>query len=327
MRLLLSALVVSVLVLAGCASQVVPDAKDLRRLRTVEVVVQVPSDNFVYQYTPTTVHAQAPAGVSTGAGVGMGLVANILISVVDRSKAEADIEALQPVRASVARLDLRSLAMRELASIERAPGSPRVIPSLRPFPNVNPLQYQQVVQAISQPLQSAEADAALYVSILPVFFNEAGLVTLYGSTWLVDRSGKVIASTSVTFTGPYDRDRSRAELSQWWSDGRYRRHIIHGVRASLAPAIDQFLNPLDDLQRAKLDVLRSRIPTLTPNAHRLRTTPCALESDTSPVVYRFERNSHSLNAIAHCDGERIELFDPAASPELSWTTDRQPPVQ
>lgn len=324
-RLLLGAAAAAALYLSGCtAAPIIPSAKDMAPLREIEVVIQTPPSNFSYHYGGSTAYVQPQPNMSVGTAVGINIVANLLTMAVEHAKTTTSREAEGPVGSTVANIDLRAVVMRELRSAQ-GPNAPQFVESQRKFPDVDPLSWPDMLSATAKPVADLSADAILYVSIQPLFRNQFDQVVLSSGSFLVSRSGAPILASFVRFIGPDHPDLKRSELVQWWADERYRRHIQHGVRASLMPTTDYFVHPPTEKQRDDLVALVSRLQPM-PNAERVRTTQCALASDDARVVYRFERTGWILHAIAHCSTEKPRLFDSEADPRHSWTTSIQPPL-
>lgn len=310
--------------LSACTTPpLVPSAKEVAPLRTIDVVIYTPPTNFVYYYNDATTHVMTKPGSSVGTTVGVNIAANLLNSAAEHIKTATAREAEGPVGSSVAHLNLRAAVMRELSV---ASTSSKFIESQRAFPEGSPDYMEAVLPAISKPILNSSADAVLYVSVVPLFRNQFDQVVLTTRTWLVGRSGTPVLASAVRFIGPDHPELSRPELVQWWADQRYRRLIQQGLRASLKPTLDLLTNPPSEDQRAKLVALVSDLQPFMPNAERIRTTRCALASDDAPVVYRYERTGRILHAIAHCANEKPDLFDLAADPRHSWTTSIQPPL-
>ncbi len=304
--------------LAGCITPpLVPSAREVAPLRTIDVVIYTPPTNFLYYYNGSTAHYYPSPGSSWGTAVGINIAGNLLNSAVEHAKTATSREAEGPVGASVASLDLRATVMRELA-MAQGPGVPIFVESQRAFPEGAPDFREGVLPAVSKPLQNSAADAVLYLSVVPLFRNQFDQVVLTTNTWLIGRSGTPLLMSSVKFIGPDHPDLTRPEIVQWWADQRYRRLLQHGVRATLKPTLGFFTNPLTEEQHGKLLALMADPQTFMRIGERVRTSPCVLASDDVSVVYRYERNGRMLNAMAHCDTEKPDLFDAEEDSLRSW---------
>lgn len=316
-----------VTVLSGCATPELPSKKDIEALRTIEVVVNSPPSNFAYFQGGGPIYAQPSPDVGIRAGVGINVTANPFVAGIEYLSAATAREAEGPVGESVSKLDLRAEVLEQLRTVSTGSSTLKLIESKREFPKANPLAPQEMLKTVSRPAEDSTADAVLYVSVLPFFRSQTGRMIVFGGSWLIARSGTPLFSTFVTFVGPEHPDLARAELVRWWADQRYRRYLQHGVRATLLPTIDNFLRPPSEERKAALERHISTLPPLTLDADLMRSTLCAFESDDAPVVYRFERGSHSLRAAAHCVTERLQMLDPPVNPDQAWTTPKQAPLR
>lgn len=314
--------------LVGCTSPpLLPKATDVQRLRSIEVVVDVPPSNFAYFQGGDTYYAQPGPGVGVGAAVGINLLMNLIAQGIEYAQSATAREAAGPVGQAVSRLDLRVLTYDELRSgyAKVASGSLRL--SDLAFPKVEAASLPAISEAAFKPIPGATADAVLYLSARPLFRSASERMIVSGGSWLVRPDGTPVLSTWVTFVGPEHPEMERSQLIQWWADERYRRFIQLGVRAVLMPTIELLAHPPTDERRSALTALQEKLPVLSLSASRMQSTRCPFEADDAPVVFTYERGSHHLRVVARCAGERLESVELPTDPDVAWTTDPQPRLQ
>lgn len=319
-------LIAAVSLLCGCvAPPLVPTEKQVETVRSIDLIIHSPPSNFAYFQGNSAVYAQPSAGMSVGAGIGINVIGNLLVAGLSQAATATARSAEGPVGASVADLNIRASILEELRAALASSKDPiRLIESNRPFPKVSPLAPEDFLKEVSKPAEGSLSDAQLYLSVLPFFRSQSGRMLVFGGSWLVARSGTPIFSTFVTFVGPEHPELDRPELIKWWADQRYRRYIQHGVRSTLMLTLEYLVRPPSDARRQVLQSLAASLPPLTPNADWMRSTVCPFEADDAPVVYSFERGSHSLRAVAHCVTEVLAFPFPRTNPDQSWTTPQQP---
>jgi hypothetical protein len=321
----------------------------------------VPESNFIYLQGGTYVYAQPPVGMAVAAGVTINVVANLVISGIEYARAAVAREAMGPVGTSVQDIDLRRTVFAQLASTDTIrQDAPVLRLSAQPFPKAEPDAARDATRGPTgtdiktttpdpmQPLieraRAGEADATLFVRVVPLFRDATGAASVLNSSWLYAKSGKLLSSWSVKLPGPTPPDADQSALVRWWAEGRYRRFIAQGVRAVVRPIAEDLLQPTIFAQRqadmerslAKMAEVKVVDPMLrqtgaqvqgsTANALRMKSTGCSVESDDKLVIYRYERvgRGTSLAVAAYCPGETLDLWSQELVPGLSWLTESLP---
>jgi hypothetical protein len=342
------------------------DEQQLQRLRTVEVAIDVPDENFVYYGADTArnmPYVPPPSGVSVGTALATNLFFGIVIGSIEQVLTEAARNDSLPVGRSVQDLDLRRMAFGYLQDMAAAStGAPTMSLSIQPFPRVEeppPVSHAQPNMNMSlgrvrlDPLKpmveraaASQADATLFVKVLPQFTLSASLAPMVRSAALLyDKSGRLLHTSSVTFVGPPSPSIERSQVVAWWADGRYRRLIAQGLRAVMLPLGEDLTQPgLAAQRRAEMDsaaaqlraeVTRlestrmgsaiSRVQVSAANALRMRSSVCLVDSEGPQVTYRYERADHDglLVVSGHCPGETLDLWSAELVPGMSWTREQQ----
>jgi hypothetical protein len=324
-----SILLVIGIALSGCASPPrAPTQEQVSQLKSIDLVVSVPPSNFSYRLSAGTVYAQPSVGMSVGTGIGINIAANLVFAGIDYALTATAREAQVPVGKSVEAIDLRKAAMAQLQGlIAGAPGAPLMQLSPDSFPEHKVRPRSTLTQMFIDQAKASKADATLFLMLAPSFRDTEGQTVFTGLAWLVRRSGETLLETSTEFVGPAHPEIERAEVVQWWADGRYRRFLGQGLRAVLIPVADALLMPaLNESDRLAREVRLKSAYGSQPNAVRMTSTACAVDSDDARVVYRFERGRQRSRVIAYCPGETPKLWEPALVPNGSWVTEIQPPL-
>jgi hypothetical protein len=321
-----SAVLVLAVVLSGCATGLkAPTQAQVRELKNIDVVISVPPSNFSYRSSGGTVYAQPSVGMSVGAAIGINIAANLVFAGIEYAMTATAREAQVPVGKSVEDIDLQAAALAQLQSFfVGAPAAPLLKFSAQAFPVLKVEPGVTLETLFSAQAKASQADATLFLILSPSFRDAEGQTVVTGLSWLVDRSGETLLATNTDFVGPVHPDVERAEIVRWWADGRYRRFLGHGLRAVLIPIADGLLKPMDESQRLSLEQKIKGVAGYTQNAVRMSSTPCAMESDDTRVLYRFERQRRNLRAVAYCPNETLTLWDPGLVPDVSWVTELQP---
>lgn len=297
-------------------------------LRRIEVLVQVPPNNFAYRqgnqlvFGPATPAGSAglppvfSAGVSLGAALGINLLANVVVSGIEAAAAATAREAVGPVGASIKDVDLRATVFEQLGAL-RPEGAPDWVQGSGAFPEperppqlggtdpATGLPYTppaiDPVKPLVERAKSSAHDATLFIRVLPLFRGLGGRMYVNTSAMLIDKSGVLLAEWITQLTAPPGPELERPELVRWWAEGRYRRFVAQGLRGGLVPIAQDIANPAQRAQRLKQleAVLAQRFdesgrPTdpvkgFELNALRMRSTPCILQAEQGAVTYRYER--------------------------------------
>jgi len=316
--------VVGVAVLAavsGCAGLRTPTSAEIAQIRTVDLVLQTPDTNFLYAGSPrmTPVVVGAPLPTVLAFGVGGALVTGGIDYLATTTARAAE----GPVGRTVEDVDLRQSVLAQLERSRQGAGGPVITLSEKGFPAPVPKKHPRT--AMVKQAMAAAADATLYVTVVPLFRDRDGRPVVYGASELISRSGQVLQVTDTLFLGPEAPDLETDGVVQWWADGRYRRFINLGLRAVLMPVGQGLFETLPDGVSAERAEARGRLPALTANGEKMRSTACSLEGDDARTVYRFEQQRSSLRVVAYCPGETPRLWEPALVPGVSWTTSPLPP--
>jgi len=316
--------------LTGCMSTPhAPSQEQLRALQSIEVLVNVPAVPFSFVrggtsgIPATTVYVQPPAGMSAGAGVGINIVANVAFAAIDYAMSATSREAQAPVSKSVEDFDLAQTVVAQLLSMRGSAPGPALVPGRAEFPKNSPMDDSG--QSWIEHAKASSADATLLIRVVPMFRDFR--VTMQSEAWLVSRSGEPLLVSRTHFIGPDHPAGSRADVVKWWADGRYRRWLRQGVRAAMWPVAQELWTPAQaEDMRKRVAEQASQLPVMTATGEKLRSTACALESDSAPVVYRFERQRYRVNAAAWCAGEAAERPGDTDVPGISWFSEPPPPL-
>jgi hypothetical protein len=347
---------------AGCAGhQQHIGADELRRIRSIEVVVDVPSTNFVYESQSTTLFLQPGAGVSMGAALGAAVVVNLVAAGIEHAVTATAREASAPVGRSVRDLDLRGTTFSQLQAMTAGhantpawnlsaspipkPKAVEIPPEMRSAPpGIYKPDPVDPIKPLIEHAKASSSDATLFVNVLPLFRAANGQGALVQSTSsLYDKSGKLLSTWTTTFIGPTAPDAERSDIVQWWADQRYRRFIAQGIRAVMRPIAEEFTQP-EVVARRRADMARLLTPKAelradptqrtsvsqsqesTANAMRMRSTVCAVDGDDKRVIYRYERHSRGeyLAVSAYCPGEQLNLWNQDLMAGMSWLSEPLP---
>jgi hypothetical protein len=322
--LVMSMVLVAAAGLSGCAGPLkAPTQEQVRQLKSIDVVVMPLPSNFAYRSNGGTVYAQPSVGMSVGTGIGINIAANLIFAGIEYAATATAREAQVPVSKSVEDLDLRNAAVVQLQALLKAgPNGPLLRLSNERFPGSTATGIQ--ISQFAKLAKASEADATLFLYLVPSFRDLHGQTSVTSLSWMVSRSGETLLTTSATFVGPAHPELERAEVVRWWADGRYRRFLGHGLRAAMIPIAEGLLKPLDVAQREAFEYRLKGLPRSQANTAVMTSTPCAVDSDDIRVVYRFERKRPDLLAVAYCPNEALKLPDPDLVPDISWVTEVQP---
>lgn len=316
--------------LTGCMSTPrAPSQEQLQAIQSIEVLVNVPAVPFSFVrgstsgIPSTTVYVQPPAGMSAGAGIGVNIVANVAFAAIDYAMTGTTREAQGPVSKSVEDMDLAQTAMAQLLSMRVGAQGPALVPGRAEFPKIAPVDDSG--QSWIEHAKASSADATLLIRIAPAFRDVR--VWMDSEARLIRRTGEVLLVARTHFVAPDHPDASRADVVKWWAEGRYRRWLRQGVQASMWTVAQALWMPgqADDA-RKRVDEQVSRLPVLTESGAKLRGTACALESDSAPVVYRFERQRYRVHAAAWCADEAAARDRDADVPGIAWFSEPSPPL-
>ncbi len=314
----LSAVLAGLLVSAcGGTLNRAPDPTVLRAVRSIDVVIDVPANNFAYDQANTPLLGIDP----------INLVAAALSAGISHAVTATAREAQGPVGLSVEDIDLRQTVMAELAQMrESSATGPTLTLSEKRLSASTITSAKEFDAALATLAKSATADATLYLRVYPWFRTRTrGLPAAYTSALLLDRSGKQLLSVITEFIGPNPPDGDRADVIQWWADQRYRRFLLHAARAGTLPIADALWKaPQSSAQIAALEEKLRLMPRQTQDAQRLRTDPCVLDANNRKVVYRFERQRETVLAVALCEGGDGSTLPADSNPNISWISEAQP---
>ena len=288
-------------------------------------------------------------GVSLGFGLGVGLVAGFVGSVAENAATMTARAAAGPVGASIGDVDLRATVHEQLRllSAERAAvwvaiDEPFPVPVPAPSPIVeetDPITRRPVRpmpvdarQLLVDRARTSEQEATLFVRVLPLFRGQQGKTYVHTAALLIARDGRLLAEWTQQFMGPEVPDLERAALVRWWAEGRYRRFLAHGLHVGLLPIVEDVLDPPKRSERQKQyeqaavmrydESGRGELPLRAQQlrALRMQSSVCALEADTTRVVYHFARPDHTdyLMAAATCPGEQFSAWSEQPLPGVTW---------
>jgi hypothetical protein len=354
--------VIALVLLVGC-SNLPPTVTDqqLARLRTIEVSIDVPPDNFLYVHSNAADRMPFVAGAQSvpfTTVMAANFLALAVIMGVDQIMAEAWGKATLPIGDSVKDLDVRAMVFGHLQSMSvAAPNAPAMTLSTEPFPKEEPMKLSQAemnappgsvpkpsppnpLKPMRERAMLAKADASLFITVWPMFKGGGpNAAFVQSGAWLYDRSGNLLYTSATAFIGPRSPAADRPELVRWWADGKFRRVTAHGARAvTITLGEDLFKPELAKQRRADMKrilgtghridgaPLREAVPPWqesTANAERTRSTMCAIQSLDRPVIYRYDRHvqDHFLAVSAYCPDEKLDLWSHDLVKGMSWLTE------
>lgn len=251
-------------------------------LRHIEVLVEVPPNNFAYQQGSAIgygdqlqpggsvsgwmPYVQSP-GVSPGAALGVNVVVNALIAAAERAALASALEAARPVVASLQDLDLRATTVEQLRGLLPEHG-PRWQFSTEAFPQTAPVSTEQFKDPVSGRFKRAmppppnqhlidrarasAQEATLFIRVLPLFNGLQNRMYVNVAALLIDRSGAERGEWNTQVMGPVSPRLDNAELVQWWAEHRYRRFMLQGLRGGLLPLVEEVADPALRAQRQRL---------------------------------------------------------------------------
>lgn len=330
-------------------------------LRDIEVLVDVPPSNFVYRHgdllgygdaTPTgsstPVLMTLSPGASPSAVFGVTLIANAVVGLVERAALERLRVAAGPVGASVQDLDLRATTLEQLRQLLPSSG-PRWHLGNEPFPPPAPVPQGEFKDPVSGRLKRAMPppptqhlverargsahEAVLFVRVLPVYSGLQQRTYVNVAALLIDRSGRERGEWVTQLMAPMPPALDDLERVRWWSEGRYRRFVVQGLRGALMPMVEEVADPALRERRQKAHAALAgvsfdesgrttdRLLVHAINVQRKLSTACLLEADRAEVVYHFERSRHpnQLVAAAYCTDEKPKDWNADPVPGLAWT--------
>lgn len=338
-------------------------APDAGTLRSVEVLVEQPPDNFAYQHGERIVYGpDRPQGAGDQFFAGLdpiSLAVSVAVNVSIQSRVNRFFAQEVPaVRASLERLDLRATAqdqVRRLGAsrglrLEMASdGFPEPLPpvAVAPRPDSPVLGRRQSTlpapragrwEHFVQRARASAHDAVLFVQVEPVYHLRADLVRVQTRAWLFARSGSLIQEWKVGLAGVDLSGIPEEGWHRWWAEGRYLQFALHGMRAGLQMIVDDLAEPAVPVFRARhvqsirqhaggdgrpVDLLHEHLRTFP-----MRTQACALERPAPPVryVYSVAIWPHEYTAMAQCTDSNALGPSQEPRPHLVWMREAPEPL-
>jgi hypothetical protein len=304
----------------------------MQSLKSIDVVIAVPKNNFAFSpgdddafmpgaiggtmghFAGASMAAGGPSMAALGPALGYGLVASLITAGIEHVAAAPAREAAGPVGATVSDIDLRLTLFAQLRALLPPDRAVALTLSDVPLPSLAPGQTVEwnYVQAASR----SQADATLYLFFTPLYRSSSSPdPRTHASALLISRAGTILMSQAVQFAGPKAPDVERAQVVQWWADGRYRRFLLHSAQAVLKPFAEG-LTPTE-AQSARWRRLREKgfqVPTVTPAAANLRSSRCAFDGEPAELVLRHEQMRNLLLIVAACDEDDEAKITPTINP-------------
>lgn len=332
--------------------------------RSIEVLIEQPPDNFAYQHGDRVVYgADRPTGGGDAFFAGLdpiSVAVSVAVNVSIQSRVNRFFAQDAPaIRASVERLDLRATAAEQLMRLA-PPAGPRLVVATDGFPvpalpvAVEPRPDSPVLgRRQAQPatpragrwdhfVQRAKIsahDAVLYVKVEPVYHLRANLVRMQTRAWLFSRSGSQLHAWTVSLAGADLTGIPEDGWHRWWTEGRYRQFVLHGLRAGLQLIRDDLADPASQAERSRqidslrqghldpqgrpVDLVQQHLSTFA-----MLTSACALEPPERPVryVYSVGIRTGEFAVMAKCLDEQPSAQSPAPPAPLVWARDRPEPL-
>jgi len=304
-----------VVCLAACAPipRAAP-AEAMRELKTIEIIVEAPRSNFNFQ---------GPAAGAPGPGVAQaaGSALSLIVAYAGTTTAR---EGAPIIERSVSEVDVARTFLDQLSLARNAgAGGPTILASSAvAIDSLEPLDDGDVERR-KQRARSSNADAVLFVRVRPTYQTRISNVpTVLTFSSLYTKSGGVHLWWWTSFRGPASPDGDRADVISWWADGRYRRFLLHGIRAGALPLADRIWNnPLSAREIETLERLGRRPTIEIADAQALRTDACALDGSSTPVIYRYDWLKFEQSVVALCAGNEKTRLPPGQDPlEASVTS-------
>ncbi len=312
------------------AASVVPvaGASGMAPLRDIEVLVDVPPNNFVYRRGSAIGYGEEVRagdggtplvfrqGFNAAAVLGASLVVNRIVSAVDAAALVPVLEAARPVAASVQDLDLRATTIEQLRQLLPAQGPHWHLRS-HAFPQPPPVPTGEfrdpttgrLKRAMTPPpnqhlidhARGSAHEAVLFLRVLPMYRGLQERMYVNVAALIVDKSGAERGEWVTQVMAPAAPDLDESELVRWWADERYRRFIVQGLRGALVPLVEELVDPalLDRRQRAHTALsgvsfdesgrVTDRLLVHAINVQRKASTACLLRAEPGEVIYHFER--------------------------------------
>lgn len=301
-RILWLALALSV---AGCAGSPVRKQPDPRvsTVGSISVVFSTTSSNYAYVGTDgTAVPGGAPPIRSLGQGVVAGVTWAALTALESAAVEHARLGAV-PIGASVADIDVPWTFVSAMAAA-RTPTGQTVHTSL----SSRTLDYAQANTTFGEEhssiARSSPTDATLFVRLDPFIRGTEHSASIDVRFALFARDGQVLYVDEVRLLGVAPAGRTTEELVRWWADRRFRRLLLHGIRAS----VDVLVTTLWQ-SRAPSSALAPEVAGAHASQHdqhpifsrELFSDPCALDSDTRTTHFRYVRSRSFVRAALRCD--------------------------
>lgn len=342
----------------AAANQPVPE------LRSIEVLIEQPPDNFAYQHGDRVVYgAERPAGGGDAFFAGLdplSIAVSVAVNVSIQSRVNRFFaQDAGRIRASIERLDLRATAAEQLMRLAPAeglrlvvatdgfpvPAQPVAVEPRADSPMLGRRQAQQPTQRVGrwdhfvQRARSSAHDAVLFVKVEPVYHLRANLVRMQTRAWLFSRSGSRLHEWTVSLAGVDLAGIPEDGWHTWWAEGRYRQFMLHGVRAGLQLILDDLADPAAQAERARqifslrqghLDQQGRPVDLVQQHlsSFAMLTSSCALEPPERPVryVYSVGVRTGEYAVMANCPDEQPTGRRPAPQPPLAWARDRPEPL-
>lgn len=350
----------SALALVAACALPVAAATDAPPPADIEVLVAVPPSNFVYRVGHQIVHGDAAPtggggippvvspGASVGAGLVLGLLANVVVAVVEAGEVAELQKAAGPVGASLRDLDLHATTIEQLRQLLPAQG-PRWHFSADAFPQPLPVSTEETRDPVSGRLRrpmppppnqhlvdrarATAHGAVLYIRVLPLYQGLQERMYVNVAALLIDRSGATRGEWVTQVMAPGAPRLEGAELVRWWAEDRYRRFVLQGLRGALLPLVEELSDPALRAQRQKAHAAMSavhfddagrpadRMIGHAVNVQRKASGDCVLQAEPGELVYHFERTRQAQQIVgaAFCASDKPTAWNTDPVPGLAWT--------
>jgi len=318
----LSAALAAIL-LSGCATTKAPSQQQLDALRSIDVVIAVPTRAFAFSpgdevnttlpaavgttmgYLSGSMLAGAPGALALGPALGLGVAAALMDAGTRHFAAAAAREAAGTVGTTVNDIDLHATVRLHLTASLPANRSATLRFVDTAWPALEP--GKTVASNFVRVAGQSTSDATLFLGVFPLFRSEGDpFPRTFASALLVSRGGDMLMSVDLHFAGPVPPSLDRSEVVRWWAEGRYRRYVLQSVAAVVAPVAEALVPTPAAVARS--DAVR-RHYLASGNLRKpdapLRSSPCAFLDSSSGLVLRHEQRQAHVLIVAACEGEEL----------------------
>lgn len=322
-------------------------------LRSVEVLIEPPRDNFAFLNNDQIVYGSASPKGGGGPIVAfdpLTLFFSLMVNAAADARVAEFVRDVAPkVRSSVELLHIKATAEHILQQhapksaptlflatdgIAAAPGERPASATARMSDFFSP----RLDEAVRARAMASTHDALLHLKVLPLFHLHTEHVRVHTHAQLISRSGHRLLDWQVVLS-PVDVSRmSAAEVPPWWIEGNYLRFVLHGVQAGVLLVLDDLANLQAVAERERLtEALRAQrnelgrvgaaLQSQVVLESMLRTSVCALDPATPAVRYRFSAGfrKRTYSAVALCPDEALGDLYQGRAPFLAWTREGSVP--